>query len=85
MVHRVVAKDELDNMLANKQLPRNIPLLFLANKRDLPSALTPVEIASALGLEDLRERPWQIMPSNALTGEGLDRGVEWLSEKIMRR
>jgi hypothetical protein len=42
---RVVAKDELDNMLANPQLGRRVPLLFLANKMDLPSALTPVELA----------------------------------------
>jgi hypothetical protein len=42
---RVVAKDELDNMLANHQLGRRVPLLFLANKMDLPSALTPVELA----------------------------------------
>lgn len=42
---RVVAKDELDNMLANQQLGRRVPLLFLANKMDLPSALTPVELA----------------------------------------
>jgi hypothetical protein len=40
-----VAKDELDNMLANHQLGRRVPLLFLANKMDLPSALTPVELA----------------------------------------
>jgi hypothetical protein len=32
-------------MLANHQLGRRVPLLFLANKMDLPSALTPVELA----------------------------------------
>eukprot|EP00879_Flechtneria_rotunda_P020558 GHRR01021631.1.p1 GENE.GHRR01021631.1~~GHRR01021631.1.p1 ORF type:complete len:142 (+),score=36.06 GHRR01021631.1:172-597(+) len=33
----VVAKDELDNMLANQQLNKRVPLLFFANKSDLPS------------------------------------------------
>ncbi|WIA20041.1 hypothetical protein OEZ86_013696 [Tetradesmus obliquus] len=81
----VVAKDELDNMLANQQLGRRVPLLFLANKMDLPSALTPVELAQAFHLEEIRERPWQIVPSNALTGEGLDRGMDWLAEKLLRK
>jgi ADP-ribosylation factor family len=39
----------------------------------------------ALRLEDIRERPWQIVPSNALTGEGLDRGLDWLAEKLLCR
>lgn len=39
----------------------------------------------ALRLEDIRERPWQIVPSNALTGEGLDKGMEWLAEKLLRK
>mmetsp|Transcript_21220 Transcript_21220/g.36145 ORF Transcript_21220/g.36145 Transcript_21220/m.36145 type:complete len:186 (+) Transcript_21220:102-659(+) len=77
----VVAKDELDNMLSNPRLGK-VPILFLANKKDLPSALSPVEIAQALKLEEIKDRPWQIVPSNALTGEGLDRGLEWLVDKV---
>lgn len=118
--HSVVARDELDTMLAHPGLGRHVPLLFLANKMDLPSALMPVELAQvsaalphalhapaagtvccalafitalplpatpsqALRLEDIRERPWQIVSSNALTGEGLDRGMDWLGEKLLRR
>lgn len=41
----VVAKDELDTMLAYAQLGRRVPLLLLANKMDLPSALSPPELA----------------------------------------
>jgi signal recognition particle receptor subunit beta len=40
-----VAKDELDNLLAHHQLGKRVPLLFLANKMDLPTALAPVELA----------------------------------------
>jgi signal recognition particle receptor subunit beta len=32
-------------MLGHPQLGRGVPLLLLANKRDLPTALSPVEIA----------------------------------------
>uniref|UniRef100_A0A7S0S4J2 ADP-ribosylation factor-like protein 6 n=1 Tax=Chlamydomonas leiostraca TaxID=1034604 RepID=A0A7S0S4J2_9CHLO len=80
-IRLVVAKDEMDNMLKHPNL-RKVPVLFFANKKDLPTALTPVEIAQALRLEEIKDRPWQIVPSNALTGEGLDRGTEWLAEKL---
>ena len=45
----------------------------------------PTASAQALRLEDIRQRPWQIVPSNALTGEGLDRGVDWLAGKLLQR
>ncbi len=81
----MVAKDELSNMLSSPQLRSRVPVLFLANKRDLPGALQPAEIAGALGLEDIADRPWQIAPTNALTGEGVDGAVEWLAERLLRK
>lgn len=36
----------------------------------------------ALRLEEIKDRPWQIVPSNALSGEGLDKGTDWLAEKL---
>lgn len=77
----VVAKDELENMMRHPNL-RKVPVLFLANKKDLPTAMPPVEIAQALGLEDIRDRAWQIVPSNGLSGEGIDKGVDWLAERL---
>mmetsp|Transcript_19204 Transcript_19204/g.41468 ORF Transcript_19204/g.41468 Transcript_19204/m.41468 type:complete len:182 (-) Transcript_19204:442-987(-) len=77
----VVAKDELDNMLKHPNM-RRVPVLFFANKKDLPQALPPVEIAQALRLEDIKDRAWQIVPSNGLTGEGVDKGTDWLAEKL---
>jgi ADP-ribosylation factor-like protein 6 len=38
----------------------------------------------ALHLEEMQERPWQIAPTNGLTGEGLDKAMEWLAEKLLR-
>jgi len=77
----VVAKDEIDAMLAHPGL-RKCPILFFANKKDLPTALSPVEIAQALNLDDIKDRAWQIVPSNGLTGEGVDKGTDWLAEKL---
>lgn len=51
--------------------PRLHPLLLL---------LSP----QALHLEELQQRPWQIVGTNGLTGEGLDRAMEWLATKLLR-
>lgn len=77
----VVAKDELSMML-NHPLLKKIPVIFFANKKDLPNALSPVEIAQTLSLEDIKDRPWQIVPTNGLTGEGVDKGTDWLHSKV---
>ena len=75
-----VVKDELDAMLRNADVPR-VPILFFANKMDLPQAFSRVECAQILKLEEIRDKPWQIISSNALTGEGLDEGIAWLAER----
>jgi len=35
-----------------------------------------------LDLDSVKDRPWHICPSNALTGYGLDEGVSWISEHL---
>ena len=50
---------------------------------DVPGSLTPVEVMTGMQLDEIRDRPWHITASNALTGTGVEEGVGWLSEKIM--
>lgn len=35
-----------------------------------------------VGLDKIMDKPWHISASNALTGEGLQEGVEWLTQQI---
>jgi ADP-ribosylation factor-like protein 4 len=64
----------------------HIPVLVLANKQDLPSALDVSKIESQLGLKELGSTyHWHIQPTCAITGEGLDEGVEKLHELILNR
>ena len=56
-----VAKDELDMMMGNNSLKsRRMPVLFLANKMDMQDAASPVEVAQALRLHDIKDKPWQV-------------------------
>ena len=78
-----VAKDELDTMLRAADL-NGKPFLIFANKMDVPSALSPVDIAQGLALDEINGHPWQIVPSNALDGTGLQEGVDWLTNFLTK-
>lgn len=79
----VVVKDELDLLLSHSDIKRRrVPVLFFANKMDCVDALSSVKIAAGLNLEKIDNKPWQICSSNALTGEGLQNGVQWLTAQI---
>lgn len=79
-----VAKDELDMLLSHQRVGKDVPVLFFANKKDVASSLPPVDIADSLQLEAI-SRPWQIVPSDALTGDGLESGFNWLTEQLEKR
>ena len=79
----VVAKDELDMLLQHPDIrTRKIPILFFANKMDMRDAMSSVKVSQVLGLERIIDKPWHICASNAVTGEGLHEGVEWLTGQI---
>ena len=85
-IRMCVAKDELESMLAEKNIKeRSVPILFFANKMDRPTAVTPVECVSKLELNKITDRAWHIAPSVATTGEGLEQGIQWLGNQMGRR
>ena len=61
---------ELQSLLDEERLS-HVPLMVMANKQDLINALSEQEISDQLGLNELRDRVWQILPCSAKTGEGL--------------
>jgi ADP-ribosylation factor-like protein 6 len=78
-----VARDELDQLLAHPDIVnRRIPILFYANKMDVRDSMTSVRCSTALELSRLENKPWHICATNALTGEGLDEGITWLTDEI---
>ncbi|XP_063517519.1 ADP-ribosylation factor-like protein 6 isoform X1 [Pongo pygmaeus] len=75
----VVAKEELDTLLNHPDIKhRRIPILFFANKMDLRDAVTSVKVSQLLCLENIKDKPWHICASDAIKGEGLQEGVDWL-------
>merc|ERR1719443_131763 len=82
-----VVKSEMQAMLEDpkvKEKTPRIPILFLANKMDQPTAVNFREVEEALDLagEIGDSRPWYIAPCDALKGEGLEDGIKWLSSQV---
>lgn len=72
----------------------SVPILVLANKQDLPGAREPKELEKLLGLSELGAGAggapntghlWHVQPACAITGDGLQEGLEVLYEMILKR
>uniref|UniRef100_A0A7S4BDB3 ADP-ribosylation factor-like protein 6 n=1 Tax=Chrysotila carterae TaxID=13221 RepID=A0A7S4BDB3_CHRCT len=83
-IRMCVAKDELESLLSNL-VGKGIPILFFANKMDLPTAATPVDCVQQLELDKIGDKPWHIAASNALSGEGIEEGITWLGEQMAKQ
>lgn len=83
-VRMAVVKDEITEMIeAGGDALRGVPILFFANKMDIPTAFNQQEIVEALELEELVcDRPWNIFSSDARRGIGLEEGIQWLQSRI---
>ena len=80
-VNRLVeAKTELHKILENDQL-MGVPFLILANKSDKPNSLSVQELFGRLELNKITDRKWLIQKSSALTDEGLNEGLDFISKQ----
>ncbi|KAK3086375.1 hypothetical protein FSP39_017539 [Pinctada imbricata] len=76
------AKKEMERSLREDEL-RDCPLLILANKQDIPSAMKESEIVDKLELhmKCFREKKWAIFPTSAKNGDGLYEALDWLTNQ----
>ena len=71
-MHKALKEQELEN----------VKVLVLANKQDLPQAMPSAEVAEKLHLSSIKGKPWYIQPCSAVSGDGLNEGLDWLSNAI---
>ena len=50
---------ELFNLIIHPDM-KNVPILILANKQDLPVALPAERLADVLSVEEIRDHEWHI-------------------------
>lgn len=71
-------KQALDEVVSFEELT-GVPILCMANKQDLPNAMSCEELSRALDLERrLGDRPHHVHPCSALRQNGLEAGIRWL-------
>uniref|UniRef100_A0A914W2Z1 RING-type E3 ubiquitin transferase n=1 Tax=Plectus sambesii TaxID=2011161 RepID=A0A914W2Z1_9BILA len=76
-------QSELVKILSENDL-REASLLILANKQDQPGRMNCEEMVQALTLSKLcYGRSWHVQPCDALTGEGLWDGLDWLTRQLL--
>ncbi|KAK9842022.1 hypothetical protein WJX81_004618 [Elliptochloris bilobata] len=75
---------ELHGLLKEEKLA-GASLLILANKQDLPGALSASQIEQALDLAAMGTRHWRITACSAVTGEGLLSAFEWVVGDVQSR
>ncbi|KAG0740037.1 hypothetical protein G6F57_009676 [Rhizopus arrhizus] len=51
------ARQELHRILSDREM-KDCLLLVFANKQDLPDAMPPSEVTEKLGLDKMKDRPW---------------------------
>eukprot|EP01089_Gocevia_fonbrunei_P013431 TRINITY_DN344_c0_g2_i2.p1 TRINITY_DN344_c0_g2~~TRINITY_DN344_c0_g2_i2.p1 ORF type:complete len:178 (-),score=41.21 TRINITY_DN344_c0_g2_i2:58-591(-) len=76
--------EELQKMLREDEL-REAAVLVLANKQDLPNAMSVAEVTDKLGLHSMRNRKWYIQACCATSGDGLYEGLDWLAQSLQSK
>ncbi|EDV23132.1 ADP-ribosylation factor-related protein 1 [Trichoplax sp. H2] len=74
-----MSKEAFDEMMVHPALDR-VPLLVLANKQDLESAMALDEIKTIFNesLQNLGKRDFKIQPISALKSQGIHESIDWL-------
>ncbi|KAM9315741.1 ADP-ribosylation factor-like protein 14 [Gastrophryne carolinensis] len=78
------SKREFHRVLQN-ELIKNIPVVVLANKQDLPGALNADEITRKFNMKKYcSNRAWYVQPCCAISGQGLAEGFNKVSELVKK-
>ncbi|XP_060554740.1 uncharacterized protein LOC132715696 [Ruditapes philippinarum] len=75
------AREELFGILEGEEM-RGVPVCIVANKQDLPNAMSPSKVIEELHLQKLTGRKWYIQAACATTGEGIYEGMEHLATMV---
>ncbi|XP_042863809.1 ADP-ribosylation factor-like [Penaeus japonicus] len=76
------AREELEAVLESEEVA-GVPLLVMANKQDLPGALSVPQVSEGLNLQQ-QSRPWYVQPTCAITSEGVYEALDWLAREVSK-
>ncbi|XP_062587609.1 uncharacterized protein LOC134249255 [Saccostrea cucullata] len=77
----IESREELFRILQTDEM-RGVPVMVIANKQDLPNALSTSQVAEMMCLHKLTSRKWYIQSACATTGEGIFDSMQELSAMV---
>uniref|UniRef100_UPI0037E7B825 ADP-ribosylation factor-related protein 1 n=1 Tax=Semicossyphus pulcher TaxID=241346 RepID=UPI0037E7B825 len=79
------SKEAFEKMISSEVL-EGVPLLVLANKQDVPDCLSVPDIKTAFSdsAPKIGKRDCLVQPCTALTGDGVNEGIEWMVKCVVR-
>uniref|UniRef100_A0A3Q3EG32 ADP-ribosylation factor-related protein 1 n=1 Tax=Labrus bergylta TaxID=56723 RepID=A0A3Q3EG32_9LABR len=79
------SKEAFEKMISSEVL-EGVPLLVLANKQDVPNCLSVPDIKTAFSdsAPKIGKRDCLVQPCTALTGDGVNEGIEWMVKCVVR-
>lgn len=84
------AQQALQALLQEERLA-GATLLVFCNKQDATTALSAAQVAERLQLDQqneslmMKRRHWQVQACSAVTGQGLEQGIDWMVQDIASR
>ncbi len=60
-------------------------LLIFLNKTDVSGGMDTAEVTRALELEKILTHRWVVVPCSAMTGENLEKGLDWVVQDARDR
>ena len=61
---------------------RDVPVLVLANKQDLPEAVSASQVGDAMQLDGIGRRQYHVEATIATQTQGLYEGLDWLAGNV---
>ncbi|XP_048090717.1 ADP-ribosylation factor-like protein 11 [Alosa alosa] len=77
------AQKALKKILSDANM-KDVPLMVLANKKDLPNSMTIREVSNQLDLPSYKERTWEMQGCSAVKGLGLQQAFLSLAKLIRK-
>ena len=80
--HVSEAAKEFQRIIRNELRKEVDIVLVIANKQDLPNAMTVARLTDQLDLHSIAHLKWHIQPTCATTGDGLMEALDWLGKSL---
>jgi ADP-ribosylation factor related protein 1 len=85
-LEKVLTNDQLGTFFFELKKDPGLPILMLANKQDVPDALSVEEIQTIFNkiAESLDARDSKVLPISALKATGIKEAIEWIGLRMKR-